>query len=187
MRNIRHKTNPFLNNLIIQKGAKTIKVNSTFGQENNVVINQDTGELKGTYIGTYRQVDETKFVKLFTQNIALTFDLTAAGIKAFNVLMYAVQNQAINRDSVFLDESTLDDFFKIYKLKNLSLKTLYRGINELIKSQILAKSNRVGVYFINPSFVFNGDRLVFSNIIEREKSDIKSTGNEHYKLEQEKE
>ena len=53
-------------------------------------------------------------------------------------------------------------------LKNLSIKTLYRGVNELIKSQILAKSNRVGVYFINPSFVFNGDRLVFSNIIERE-------------------
>ena len=53
----------------------------------------------------------------------------------------------------------------------MSIKTLYRGINELIKSEVIAKSNRIGVYFINPSFCFNGDRLAFTTVIERKKEE----------------
>lgn len=170
MRNIKHKINPFLVDLAINKRTKNIRV-STIGKNENIIINQRTGEVSGTHITTYRQVDDSKFVKLFTQNIALTFDLTSAGIKAFNVLMFAVQYQAINSDSVFLDENTLEEFFKTHTFKNLSIKTLYRGINELIKSEVIAKSNRIGVYFINPSFCFNGDRLAFTTVIERKKEE----------------
>lgn len=175
---VRHSTNPFLNNLEIRKGSKTIKVNSCLGKDNGVIINQNTGEVKGTYIGTYRQVDESKFVKLFTQNIALTFELTSAGIKAFNVLMFTVQSN-IEKDLVSLDSITLDDFLKSNKVK-LSLSTFKRGLTELVKSKIIAAHKRKGFYFINPSFCFNGDRLVFSNIVERKRN----TDPENYHLEQ---
>ena len=170
MRNIKHETNPFLGKLEIKNKRKTIKVNSTIGKCNNVIINQGTGEVVGeyTHVTTYREVDETEFVKIFTSNIAMTFDLTSAGIKAFNVLMYAVQNQAINKDQVFLDEKTLNNFLSQTTFqKALNIKTLYRGINELIKSQIVAKSTRYGVYFINPNFVFNGDRIAFTTAVVR--------------------
>jgi hypothetical protein len=173
MRNIKHEKNPFLGNLEIKTKKKTIKVNSSIGKDNNVVINQGTGEVVGeyTHVTTYREVDETEFVKIFTSNIAMTFDLTSAGIKAFNVLMYAVQNQAINKDQVFLDEKTLINFLEQTAFKKaLSLKTLYRGINELIKSQIIAKATRYGVYFINPNFVFNGDRIAFTTGIIKKRS-----------------
>lgn len=165
MRNIKHEINPFLGKLEIKTKKKTIKVNSSIGKDNNIIVNQDTGSVVGkyTHVTTYREVDESEFVKLFTSNIAMTFDLTSSGIRAFNVLMYAVQNQAINKDQVFLDGKTLNKFLEKTDFKKaLSLKTLYRGINELIKSQIIAKSTRYGVYFINPNFIFNGDRIAFT-------------------------
>jgi DNA-binding GntR family transcriptional regulator len=52
----------------------------------------------------------------------------------------------------------------------LSLPTLKRGINELEKAQIVAKTQRQGRYFINPNFVFNGDRIAFTTLIERSNS-----------------
>jgi hypothetical protein len=39
------------------------------------------------------------------------------------------------------------------------------------KAQIVAKTLRQGRYFINPSFVFNGDRVAFTTMIERQEKD----------------
>lgn len=167
-RNVKHRSNPFTADLVVKTKDKQVKVTS-LGTDNNVLVNQDTGETQGTHVVTYKKVDEQEFIKLFTANIALTFDLTAAGIKAFGVLSFALQN-SINKDQVFLDELILEDFLKENKnVKALSIKTLYRGINELIKAQILAKSVRAGLYFINPNFVFNGDRVAFTTALEKKK------------------
>jgi hypothetical protein len=110
------------------------------------------------------------FVKLFTANIAMTFDFTSSGIKAFSVLMYQMQKDAIKRDVVQLDEYSLEDFLDANTEKKLSSATLYRGIREMIKGQIIAKNVKSGFYFINPNFAFNGDRIAFTQIIERKKS-----------------
>lgn len=163
---IRYKTNPFVKDLVIKRKTKNIKI-SALGSDNNIVINQTTGEVKGTHISTYRQVDEAKFVKLFSQNIALTFDLTSAGIKAFNVLIFAVQFNALNKDLVQLDSNTLSDFIAQNTSINLSNATFNRGLRELVKAKIIAPYSSRGFYFINPSFCFNGDRLAFTTVIER--------------------
>lgn len=164
MRLDKYKTNPFNKDLLITTKSKQVKV-TPLGNDKNILINQDTGEIQGTHVVTYKRVDDEEFIKLFTGNIALAFDLTAAGIKAFSVMSYALQRQ-IEKDHVFLDELTLEDFLKEHPDKKCSMKTLYRGITELAKAQIIAKSIRVGVYFINPSFVFNGNRIAFTTLIE---------------------
>lgn len=180
---VRYETNPFLNNLTIKKGTKTIRINSNLGKENNILIDQNTGEVKSTHIATYRQVDETKFVKLFTQNIALTFELTSAGIKAFNVLLHIVQT-TIEKDIVLLDKFALEDFLKQNSLK-LSISTFKRGVSELVKAKILAANKRKGFYFINPSFCFNGDRLTFTTIIERKNKEDLAKLEKDFELEKE--
>ncbi|WP_259272006.1 hypothetical protein [Klebsiella pneumoniae] len=47
------------------------------------------------------------------------------------------------------------------------------------KAKIIAKTMRQGRYFINPNFVFNGDRIAFTTVIERkntiEKQEDKSS------------
>lgn len=166
----RYKTNPFVSNMMIPVKGKQIKL-SRLGKDENVLINQKTGEVQGTHLTTYKRVDGEQFVKLFTANVGLTFDLTSAGIKAFSVLLWSVQKKAISKDEVDLDSYVLDDFMAEHKGKEpplkLSLATFKRGINELERAQIAAKTIRQGRYFINPNFVFNGDRIAFTTMIER--------------------
>ena len=124
-RNIKHRSNPFTADLVVKTKDKQVKVTS-LGTDNNVLVNQETGETQGTHVVTYKKVDEQEFIKLFTANIALTFDLTAAGIKAFGVLSFALQN-SINKDQVFLDELILEDFLKERLAKNREVDRLLGG------------------------------------------------------------
>jgi len=159
--------------MIIPIGSKQVRV-SRLGKDNHVLVNNETGEELGTHVSTYKKVDTEKFVKLFTANIALTFDLNAAGIKSFNVLLWAVQNTAVQKDLVALDSYQLEDFIKAHEGKEpplkLSLTTFKRGLAELEKAKVIAKAVRQGWYYINPAFIFSGDRIAFTTIIEREKN-----------------
>src|SRR5690554_2806836 len=176
----RFKENPFIEDMHLTVRSKNIKL-SRLGKSGTVeAIDMNTGEHHGTYIGLIKRVDEEQFVKLFVSNIALTFDLKAAGIKAFNVLMYVMQN-TIEKDKVFIDRLVLDDFNEIFQ-KKLSRAVLYRGLVELVECKIIARSLREGEYFINPNFVFNGDRIVFATIIEKKKTEKQIKEEEQKKL-----
>jgi len=164
----RHKVNPFVRDMLIPVKGRQVRL-SRLGEDDNVLINQETGEELGTHVTTYKKVDGDQFVKLFTQNIAMTFDFTSAGIKAFGVLLWSIQNKAISKDEVYLDVHTLNDFLQSNDKRQirLSLPTFSRGIKEMENAKIVAKTIRQGIYFINPNFVFNGDRIAFSTVIER--------------------
>lgn len=172
MRNGRHKTNPYLDGMIIPIKGRQIQL-SKLGQGSNVLVNQSTGEMLGTHVTTYKSVDSEQFVKLFTANIALTFDLKAPGIKAFTVLLWSVQNKAFSKDEVPLDAIVLDEFTEAHTCNDpplrLSSATFLRGLAELVNAQIIAKTMRQGWYFINPNFIFNGDRIAFTTVIERKR------------------
>jgi hypothetical protein len=162
----RYKTNPFLEDMQINTSTKQVTV-SNLGTDNNVVVNQSTGEITGTSVVTYKKVDDAEFVKLFSANIALTFDLRSAGIKTFSVLVWMVQHRAIGKDIVILDHMALEEWCEIHHPKSLSYATFKRGLNELEKAKIIAKTMRKANYFINPNFVFNGNRIAFTTVIER--------------------
>lgn len=171
---IRYENNPFTEDMVIPVKERQVKL-SKLGKDENILINQETGEVLGTHLTTYKKVDSDQFIKLFTANIALTFDLNAAGIKAFNVLIWTLQNKALSKDLVPLDKYTLNEFLegnshisdkKGNKL-SLSLTTFGRGLSELESAKIIAKHLRQGWYFINPNFLFNGDRIAFTTVIER--------------------
>lgn len=166
----RHKINPFLVDMLIPFKGRQVRL-SKLGQDDNVLINQSTGEVLGTHVTTYKKVDGEQFVKLFSANIGMTFDLSAAGIKAFGVLVWVVQNKALAKDEVDLDILALGEFSDVHKDKELKLSpaTFRRGIAELEKAKIVAKTMRQGRYFINPNFIFNGDRIAFTTVIERAK------------------
>lgn len=175
----RYKTNPFLKDMIIPIKEARVRL-SSLGKDNNVLVNQNTGEVHGTHITTYKRVDGEQFVKIFTANIALTFGLTAYGIKAFSVLMWAMQNKTISRDEIYLDSHTREDFIEAHQTDNnplrLSQATFARGLADLTKAQIIAKTLRQGVYWINPNFVFNGNRVAFTTLIEREEKNDNRQG-----------
>jgi len=166
----RYKINPFLEGMTIPAKDRQIRL-SRLGKDDNILVNQQTGEVQGTHVATFKKVDGEQFVKLFTANVALTFDLSASGIKAFNVLVWALQHKALSKDEVYLDTHTREDFISAHSQKTLRLSqpTFARGLSELTKAQIIAKTIRQGCYFINPNFAFNGDRIAFTTVIEKRK------------------
>lgn len=83
---IRYKTNPFLADMIRSVKGRQVRL-SRMGSEDNILVNQTSGEVHGTHLTTYKRVDGAQFVKLFTANIAMTFDLSSAGISVQRPLM----------------------------------------------------------------------------------------------------
>lgn len=173
----RHKKNPFLEGMTLTVGSKSVTV-SPMGSDNNVLVNQVTGEVTGTHIVARKRVDSEKFVKTFSNYMAFTFDLSKAGNKALQIVMWAVLNHAMSKDTVSLDKYTWEDFMEKHQhleppLK-LSYPTFARGLAELERSKMIAKTIRAGVYFINPTCVFNGDRIAFTTLLERDSTEQKS-------------
>lgn len=164
---IRHKNNPFLGEMWIPIGTKSVTI-SKIGVDDNILVNQHTGEVNATHVIVRKKVDKQKFVKTFADYMAFTFDLTAAGNKALRIVMWTLQEFGQNKDLISLDKWTHEEFCNLHENLSLSLPTFRRGLNELTNSKILAKSTRQGYYFINPNCLFNGDRIVFSTIIENE-------------------
>lgn len=178
---VRYEANPFIEDMIVPVRGQRVQI-SKLGSDDNVLVNQTTGEVTGTHLTTYKRVDSEQFIKLFTANIALTFELGAAGIKAFSVLAWILQDRSISKDLVPMDKFVLEDFLKSQEKKlKLSPPTFARGLAELEKAKIIAKHVRIGWYFINPNFVFNGDRVAFTTVIERK---TKTTQTSQEKLEE---
>lgn len=169
---VRHKENPFLENLEIKLASKNVRI-TPLGNNDNILINQSSGEVSGTHVVAHKRVDSSKFVKTFADYMAFTFDLTKAGNKALKVVMWAVQQKSINKDTVSLTKYTLEDFLLFHELVDpplsLSQPTFARGLKELEEAKIIAKTRERGLYFINPNCIFNGDRIAFTTVIERDK------------------
>lgn len=171
IKSVRHKTNPFVSDMLIPVGNKSVRITS-LGQDSNILVNQVTGEITGTHIVARKKVDTEKFVKTFADYMAFTFDLSKAGNKALRVVMWAIKEAAINKDTVVLDKYTHEQFLATHQDNDppltLSYPTFTRGLGELEKAKIIAKTVRSGTYFINPQCMFNGDRVAFTTLIERD-------------------
>jgi hypothetical protein len=103
-------------------------------------------------------VDSEKYVKLFTDKIALWLELTK---NAQRVLCYIISEMRNGSDKVFFDEEKLK---KVTGYK--SSVPIYSGLAELMEHQIIARTHYPSVYFINPYYMFNGDRILFLESFE---------------------
>lgn len=171
---IRYEENPFLDggNTVVTTRKKNILI----GRGDDVWLNQETGEQQTTNVIAVREVDDAQFVKLFTQNLQLMLELTAAGNKAFVFLLWAVQ-RAVSKDFVSLGNYELDEFLKENSTYKMSEATMRRGLSELVRAKIIAHSKKSGNYFINPNFIFNGDRVRFITEIRRKSRKSSSNSN----------
>jgi len=93
---------------------------------------------------------------LRTKNLVLQYDLLTSCIEII-----------AKKGIIHLDKYTHEKFSKANPKLHMAYVTFRKGLNELVKSQILAKSKRMGDYFINPHFLFNGDRMRFITEIKR--------------------
>lgn len=147
-----YKQNPFLKGAEI--ATKTRRVTNKRGDM--MLVNSGTGEIQTQIAGFWEaeEVDSTKFVKLFVRGVKALAELSNSGTKVFELLYLEMQNN-IGKDEVHLSYTDLDENLKI------SRSTFSRGISELIEKRFIAAKPTVGKYWVNPDFIWNGDRLAF--------------------------
>lgn len=146
-----YEKNPFM----FDVATRTRRVTNKRGDM--MLINSNSGEIQSTIAGFWEaeEVDSTKFVKLFVQGVKALKELTGAGTKVFEVLYLRVQEN-IGKDKVFMAFSAVDK-----TLTPMSNPTYDRGMREILEKGFIAATPTQGWYWLNPSFVWNGDRLAF--------------------------
>lgn len=147
-----YEQNPFMQSTSIQ--TKTRRVTNKRGDM--TLISSATGEVQTQIAGFWeaQEVDSTKFIKLFVNGVKALAELSNAGTRVFELLYIEMQNN-IGKDQIYLSYTGLD------KTTTVSRSTFSRGIAELIEKRFIAAMPAVGQYWINPDFIWNGDRLAF--------------------------
>src|SRR5450830_268255 len=150
----------YLKNPFIQEASNSTKTgvrritNKT--KDQMMVMSPETGEIFG-HAGFWQaqEVDKTQFVKLYVNGVRALKELTGAGAKVFELLYVRVQ-EAIGKDQLWLTHPSIDQ-----ALTPMSEATFYRGMKELLEKKFIAESTTPGLYFLNPDYIWNGDRLAF--------------------------
>ena len=154
-RGVRYDHNPFIANAVTntKQGFKRIA-----NKEGNrmMVVNQGTGEIVAPAgFWQTQEVDKTQFVKLYVNGVKAFKDLSGGGTKVFEVLYLRVQ-ESIGKDSLWLTFPSIDQVET-----PMGQATFYRGMKELLEKGFIAESLTPGLYYLNPDYMWNGDRLAF--------------------------
>jgi hypothetical protein len=155
-----YQENPFM----MEVQTKTRRITNKRG---DMMLVSNEGEIVSNVAGFWEaeEVDSTKFVKLFVKGVKALKELTGAGTKVFEVLYLRVQEN-IGKDQVLMAFAAVDQ-----ALTPMSNPTYDRGMRELIEKGFIAATPVQGMYWLNPSFVWNGDRLAF--VKEYRKASVK--------------
>lgn len=122
-----------------------------------MLVSSNTGEIQTQIAGFWEseEVDSAKFVKLFVNGVKALAELSNAGTRVFELLYIEMQSN-IGKDQVYLSYTGLDK-----NEKAISRSTFSRGLAELIDKKFIASMPAIGWYWVNPDFIWNGDRLAF--------------------------
>lgn len=152
---IKYDHNPFIASAVAntKQGVKRIS-NKTGSQM--MIVSEGTGEIVAPAgFWQAQEVDKTQFVKLYVNGVKAFRDLTSAGTKVFEVLYLTVQ-ESIGKDSLYLSFIEVDQ-----NVMPMSKATYMKGMKELIIKGFIAESMVQNKYYLNPDYMWNGDRLAF--------------------------
>jgi hypothetical protein len=147
--------NPFMAGVMV----KTKKKNLTVARGTKLTDIETNEEEMTTTIAQIKHVDEEGFVKLFSGQVKLYFELSQPGLKVFLLMLQAVQ-KSIGADRIYMTHLTAMRAAENMG-KTLSRAVYDRGVRDLCEKKIIAVSEEVGWFFINPAVLFNGDRARF--------------------------
>lgn len=149
----RFDKNPFICGKVMS--IKTKRITEKTGEM--MVVNRNGGEIISQIAGWWRaeEVDSEKFVKLFVNGVKQFKELTGSGTRVFELLYLEVQKN-IGKDEIWLTFLSVDQ-----TANPIGEATFYRGMKELISKNFIAESAVPGKYWLNPEFMWNGDRIDF--------------------------
>ena len=151
---VKYETNPFLAGAALNtnEGTKRRTLRSKDGSQ--LMITSPSGEVVAPAgFWTTQEVDRTQFVKLYINGVRAFAGLSGAGAQVFG-LVYAELQKNPGKDVIYLNYLDIDQ-----SISTISRATFMRGVKEILIKKFLAETLVSGRYFVNPDFIFNGDRL----------------------------
>lgn len=132
----------------IKDGTKLSKITDA---SNVFLVNEQLEKIDAKIVyAEESQIDRTPFTKVYEHDFSFLLELDSSGIKLFVYITKYLMK--FNQDTIYL---YIDDF--IDKTSN-SKSTYYRGLINLLEANILAKSNKPLIYYINVNKLFRGER-----------------------------
>lgn len=154
-----HNANPYREDLLmsVKYGNKTVY---TKGNDKQLYDSDgNTVPYKNVILKT-EVIDKDKFVKVYVENIGQMFNLPKYAEKLF---LYILRNLGQQTDSIYLFPK---DVVEDCGWSNTN--QLDKALIILCRRKILAKSYRTYWWYINPTILFNGDRVAFIRLIRTE-------------------
>ena len=162
--------NPFIKQAVEEVNNSIVKKYKTATKTDQKAILQaydpQTGEVLGhTQFIRQIEVDEQQFAKIYLSNFSAFFDLQPSSIKVFGYILTQLKP---NQDEFYFDR---DECMKYTSYK--SDTSIFKGLAQLLKSEIIARGKTDYRYYINPMIFFNGNRITFAKTYIKKQKDIK--------------
>lgn len=152
-----YEINPFVGTAVKNTHVRQKKKLVNDKGDKLYVVNKDDGEVLSGPSGFWhtQEVDRTQFLKLYVNGVKAFADLQSSGAKMFEVLYLEMQKE-VGKDRVYLSHASINQ-----AITPMSQTTYGRGLKELQEKKFIAATTVQGWYFVNPDYVWNGDRLAF--------------------------
>lgn len=148
--------NPFIENLTIE----LVK----FNQKVNYIHNREIDNLSGIEIINNFTVEKQDCVKLYYTPYDDKF-FSSFSSKTKEVIFYIMLNLEKEKDFILLDME------KVTKKTGISKNSFYKSIKDLIIAGLICKKSK-SEYWINPKYIFRGNRKNFIASIDSSKLKI---------------
>lgn len=134
------------------------------------LVNPATGEIAGVAaIHQVEERDDAEFVKVFAAGIKAIYELSRTAGRVFQVVLDQYQREPMSKgfaDTLYL--AWFDGGLSGQDV-GMSESTFNRGMRELVDKGFIYP-RMPGVYWVNPSMFFKGDRVLFIKEYRRRKS-----------------
>ena len=150
---VQHVENPFWKEIEIKIGSKIVRV------AGGTHISDEGESVTHSGVHVIKQVDESEFVKIYTQNMKVIFDLKPTTQKILQYLLAELQKTP-NADAIYLGWFSAEKYLSENDL-NVSKASFHRSMNDLLKKGFIAESPDTNMFWINPNLFFNGNRMSF--------------------------
>lgn len=153
-----NRSNPFVPELITNLGeGKYIAHRSVIGKNTGqkavlTAVDENMNPLGHTVFMQQKVLDTEHFVKVYPKLFDEFAELNKTTIRIFK---YISEQILPNRDNVNL---YIEDLIEEL---GFSKTTIYRALATLCKHNIIARGRNEYEYYINPSYIFNGNRITY--------------------------
>ncbi len=151
-----NKENPFMKKTLVQVGnfLAERQIAGKNGDERAVLrAVDDKGEMFGqTVFMRTKMVDTETFAKVYQLGFAAFADLKPSVMKVFQYIISELKPDH-DRFNLFIED--------IQESTGVSVPSIYRALGTLCEREIIARGRGANDFFINPMYVFNGNRVTF--------------------------